>query len=152
MINRFMITVFIIALCSQTQAQTVNKQPFTYKTNTIIIEGEIPEDYYNSVLPNAPQRKSSAFEMESTPFDYVGVYPEMEMHQEIIENGNIKWILTSDRPLLLISSYLRQPMFAVPGDSIHISSKDGKPVYSGRGAKTFQLEYKISLIRSQKPP
>lgn len=116
------------------------------RIDKIVIESQMPPDYYEHILPNESHKDSAEIELSS--IGYIGIDPEYIHVKAQILNNHAKWVLYSDKPLLLSSPFLGCSKIVIPGDSIHIIYNGGKPAFSGDGVAGWRLQHEIELLKS----
>jgi cytochrome oxidase Cu insertion factor (SCO1/SenC/PrrC family) len=114
--------------------------------NRIIIEGNVPHDYNSRILPNS--RMNDSVEIRMIELNNMEFFPTWNYVKEKTLDGKVKWVLLSDKPLLIMSPFWGYPAIVQPGDSIHIKSEDGF-TFLGKGAEGFSLQHHIDMERKR---
>src|SRR5687767_10538867 len=89
--------------------------------------------------------------MQFAPVDFVGKM-QWKSADVKVENGSIKWIITSSEPHYLFSSSIFKSwkyfnVLVEPGDNVIINSEGDKLQFSGKGSEKFKLKYEMYSMR-----
>jgi thiol-disulfide isomerase/thioredoxin len=114
------------------------------KAKRIIIESQIPASFYKKLSANI---NNDSLEMEYVVYDYVDMDPQWNICKGKIVNNNIKWILESNKSLILMSSLIGNGIIVNPGDSVSVVFSDkGKDCF-GIGEEAMRLQFEIEMLR-----
>jgi peroxiredoxin len=151
------IFVLLVLYRVQLNAQTEKN----LNNSKIIVEGQLPPDYNSKMPANRTGVASDSVELSWIVYDYITVLsapnkPEIPGERGIlkakISNGTVKFVIQSKKPLLLMSPFFDYTKFINPGDSIYIRYNGEQPIYSGKGADGFKLQFEIMALKKVKKP
>ena len=133
------VLVFGVFNCCMSFAQSVKLK----SVKKIIIETQIPASFYK----NPANKNKDSLELEYVVYDYLDISPPLEANKEKIVDNKIKWVLSADKPLLLLSSIIGKGILANPGDSISITYNEEERSCFGVGAECYKLQFEFNDFR-----
>lgn len=108
----------------------------------------VPEKYYK--LPKLPNREAACLEEDTMEIRTSAIgQPNLKsskqaVHRSVVSNGDVKWVMYSDSALTFFLNVFGTGLYVKPGDSIVVDFNGDEPVFSGRGARQFEVMYVMS--------
>lgn len=138
------IVALLLAMCYlfACKSSPSNESSYPGKGNIIITE-QFTSDAKRSTF-NLFQNRS--FQMRSTPVDFIGLRTQWDLMEGKVKSNKIRWVLNSDKPLLIQSSNWKKPLYFMPGDSVEIIYNKNNNTYHGNGANALQLQHELEEV------
>jgi hypothetical protein len=142
--KRIVLTLFLVLFILGTFYCSDNpKYVLDNKAAKIIIQSKLPFPYEQELSIN-PSFKDGT-QIQWATMDYIGINPVWESKKQ--ELSSRKWVLYSEKPILLNTPFLHNRIIITPGDSICVDYNGGRLNFSGNGSEKLKFQEEIEQIQ-----
>jgi len=149
MIMKYVQLFFLTALvacclcnCSEPEPKLISGIP------KIIISCSVP-DNYDQLFPNPRHEDIKDISVLFwSSADNMGIHTGWNNVISKKSRGDVKWVLQSKGPVFVTTAFQQTGVVLSPGDSVHINITSKGITYSGKGAESFELQYKVQRAQN----